>query len=897
MADAIVSIVLRNLSDAAVKEVLQQRGVAEQVETVCRELSRIHSFIGDAETKQMGDNKWRNWAEEVRDVSYDLEDVVDTYLSEVPPKESDELECEIDQILARLQEISNSMVQYGIDNFGGKSTCEVGLGQLSGIRPAVASEIGNPDVVGFDADKEYICNNMVKFGLEGTPSLSVVAIVGPAGIGKTTLASQIYNSVEVHRAYGTACVWVTIPQAFSLLKVYLKILEKLESMDGSGWAEDEDSLVDYINYYLKGKKFFLVLDNVQSADLWKAIQRALPDDHNGSRVLMTTTNLAIAEHADTSGQPYKLHFLTEDISLQLLLRKALPIYQDPIEECPKNLSNLAKQFVKQCGGLPLALVVLGGILSKTSEYEGWSKLLKMINWNANVENQCIEIIATSYEHLPAVLKPCFMYFAAFPKDFDIRAKSLIRMWVAEGFIPQGENETLEETATGFLEDFVQRNMVQVTKRAYDGSIKQCHIHSVLRDVAIEKARDNKFLAVCSNPDEQQNCHEARRLAVHDAHEKSNEIMKKANINLRSLILFNSDLPNCSQLKVLRVLSHLGPEKINFGAKLETQRLEGCTQLRYFELPYCYKSDCFNELISRMKFVQTLDLPYVRERYQIDDIWHIKTMRHVMIGRRMFYDDFVFAPLNWAELTNIQTLHGVKYGLYYPYDLYHPETPESPNMPNLHDLRIEFDWNFDSEKFVEYLSTLKHLVSLQMVGQTAPSEMFDMVSRCPFFQNLKSLELCYRGLGLYRLSFAMFPTNLTKVKLMNFELSNDPMAELEKLPVLKILKFEGPGFWDHVMRCSAGGFPKLEKLKLSMDCLYEWEWEIENGAMPMLQQLEICHFDGLCVPIGLQYLSSLRRLDWTLYEHRDNSPNKAKLIRELCKHVPYISLINFEKKIG
>ncbi|KAJ3707356.1 hypothetical protein LUZ61_011061 [Rhynchospora tenuis] len=77
----------------------------------------------------------------------------------------------------------------------------------------------------------------------------------------------------------------------------------------------------------------------------------------------------------------------------------------------------------------------------------------------------------------------------------IEAKALLRIWVAEQLIPQEEKRTLEETAECFLEDLVQRNMVQVSERFPDGSIKYCRLHDVMSDLAILKAKEINFLVV------------------------------------------------------------------------------------------------------------------------------------------------------------------------------------------------------------------------------------------------------------------------------------------------------------------------------------------------------------------------------------------------------------------
>ena len=71
------------------------------------------------------------------------------------------------------------------------------------------------------------------------------------------------------------------------------------------------------------------------------------------------------------------------------------------------------------------------------------------------------ILALSYNDLPSYLKPCFLYCGVFPEDSEIKASKLIRLWVAEGFVQKRGKETLEDVAEDYLNDLIQRGMIQV----------------------------------------------------------------------------------------------------------------------------------------------------------------------------------------------------------------------------------------------------------------------------------------------------------------------------------------------------------------------------------------------------------------------------------------------------
>jgi NB-ARC domain len=171
-------------------------------------------------------------------------------------------------------------------------------------------------------------------------------------------------------------------------------------------------------------------------------------------------DLKVAKSADARNKPYQLRILDEDESKKLLLKKAFP--NQFATECPDNLLEQANQLAKKCGGWPLALVVLGGILStRHPDYSTWDEIMSKLNWSTE-GSDCMNIISTSYDDLSVHLKLCFMYFAAFPEDTEIRVSRLIRMWIAEGFIQQETKKEMEDTAKNYFEELVQRYYLIIT---------------------------------------------------------------------------------------------------------------------------------------------------------------------------------------------------------------------------------------------------------------------------------------------------------------------------------------------------------------------------------------------------------------------------------------------------
>jgi NB-ARC domain len=267
-------------------------------------------------------------------------------------------------------------------------------------------------------------------------------------------------------------MWLSVSQHYKLLDLLKMMLEKIRPL-----KEEERALlrkevpfsqktviehfITELNRSLKGKRYLIIMDDVWGDDLWIQVETALPDVGNGSRVLVTTRFSDIARKADPTSGPHELSYLSEDESQRLLLKTAFP-NQNPKDYDLHDLSDLPKKFAERCHGLPLALVVLGGLLSRQPQpptYISWHKFLKKFSWHGDEGKKCTEILATSYEDLPVILKPCFMYFALFPGDHEIKVKSLIRMWIAEGFIPEEYGATMEETAEDYLEELVRRYLI------------------------------------------------------------------------------------------------------------------------------------------------------------------------------------------------------------------------------------------------------------------------------------------------------------------------------------------------------------------------------------------------------------------------------------------------------
>jgi disease resistance protein RPM1 len=96
-------------------------------------------------------------------------------------------------------------------------------------------------------------------------------------------------------------------------------------------------------------------------------------------------------------------------------------------------------IIKKCG-LPLAIVVIGGLLStKEMMPFDWKKLHDSLNFELECNpllTSVTKILSLSYHDLPCYLKSCYLYFGNFPNQHLTTGPRLLRLWVAEGFIKE-----------------------------------------------------------------------------------------------------------------------------------------------------------------------------------------------------------------------------------------------------------------------------------------------------------------------------------------------------------------------------------------------------------------------------------------------------------------------------
>ncbi|XP_022868965.1 disease resistance protein RPP13-like [Olea europaea var. sylvestris] len=839
MAEIAITSVISKVVDISAA-LLDKQGsrlnqLQENINWIVRELRNIQSYLEDAEARKSESRGVANLMKDIEDLASDVEDILYTFLPQIESHRSSSLirkaagtlcyvrtcrsfAVEIENIKQRVNEIDRTRRTYGIKDTNGSS-----FNRFQLDRRGASLHVNEPIIVGFDRQVEELKARLLSTNLE----CCFISIVGLPGLGKTTLAKKIFNGVkENFECSALVCV--------SEEPSIIDILKNVAKQVGLEKEKQEENLEANLFAFLQEKRFVIFFDDIWHIESWDTLRLGIPThSQNGSRIIITSRNSGVGRYVGSESSLHVLEPLDFENSWELFTKLIA-------SSLTKGLEDIGKQIIERCGGMPLAIVVTVGMLREreTSDIE-WKSVLK--NIGQDDQDKCLKILALSYKDLPTVLKPCFLYLGLYPEDHEIRATQLIHMWTAEKFLQGIGDLEPEDVGEEYVKKLVARNLIQVVSRRFDGRVRSCRIHDLLRSLCINLAKENNFFYTLDHLNSS-SAMRARRLVAR--HHSNNEYFA-LNLKTPKLRAFffssnkNEKIPRKhlkSFLSDFRILGVLSLESHFLYLRLPNE-IGNLSQLTCFRLNVSFaKVPC---AICKLRKLQTFD---IQECLFVDlpmCIWKIKELRHLLLC------DIRFSSFNWGfrsktaklnhrlevSLPYLQTLVGIK-----------GEQLNRIWLRKFRNLR-KLEVKYSPRGIIEELSHAEP-ISAKLENLRLRSSIFgdDQTVRLDLsrYQNLVRLRI---GYWMKKLPNAdEFPPNLIKLTIELTFLEEDPMEVLKKLPKLKILKLGSDSYKGTKMDCS-GAYSFLQLELLQFRRLWELEKVIaDEEGMPKLKEVIIsgCH---------------------------------------------------------
>ncbi|KAH6791414.1 hypothetical protein C2S51_006420 [Perilla frutescens var. frutescens] len=672
-------------------------------------------------------------------------------------------------------------------------------------------------------------------------SRQIISVVGMGGIGKSTLVRNVYANI-ITMDHFDVHAWASVTQKYSARGILIDLLVSLKQ---KGASETVQELGETLRKVLYNRRYLIVLDDVWDVEIWDEIQLYFPDNNNGSRIVLTTrlSNVAILCNSYCL---IRMNILDEEESWVLFRETVFGC-----EDFPPELEEVGKEISKLCKGLPLSIVVVGGLLrrsNKTVEY--WKNVAKNINpviWS-DEDVDCYKILSLSYSQLDVHLKPCFVCMVIFPEGREIRVSQIIKVWVAVGLIKPNGAQTLEEIAEGYLHELVDRNLILVYKNLYDRKITFL-VHDLIRDVCKRKSEEDEFFCLRRAL----GIERERRIICHDF---MSTLPSDGTIEISVVLrlMRHSILRLSFHLIVLRVLLRLLPLRVaylmlrflNMAEELEAIFKNLNLRLLTYPPSFTYKSlVLIPSSVSLIWNLQTLAIN-VHNVVAPLEIWKMRQLRHVEC-----YEIYIPKPPRNVQpvvLENLQTLKIVM-------NLTLSEEV-CKRIPNVNKLYVEY--NSDAPGFDHHWPDHLHNVgSLHKLR----SLMLVSASNCSSFR------------GGWRK--CTFPTLLKKLKLIRCLIDWDDLTRISSLPHLEVLQLvnsmEGEN-WSPV----DGEFGALKVLSI-VNCDLRC-WNADSSHFPVLEKLFLTGLSHLEeIPLDIREISTLELI--SVYGCSDSANISAEEIKK------------------
>ncbi|GLJ20163.1 hypothetical protein SUGI_0366060 [Cryptomeria japonica] len=893
MASALVDVVVEKIGGMIIEQINKEVSLIcnfrNDFQWLSKKLTNVRGYLTDADAQSANNESVKSWLLEVADVAWDAEDILDecAVQSRGTNNESPQSSCvcafSYSQLVfrykmaRRIKDVKDRIRSIMVDVAELKLVKDVthpeqpstSTSQTVNFRGSSVIERGSRPVA-IESKVEEVLS------LLNNRAAPVIAVVGMGGVGKTFLMQNVFNRIKDKFEKS---VWLSISQAYSLRKLQADMawqikLQAGEDLEIKSQADmvingriSEVHAAQWILSCLTNRSSLIVLDDVWRAtgedDLISALGLPTVEDSR-CKIVVTTRSRHVS--SNMNARVYEVHPLSQQESWELFCAFAFPDSQK--NQPPQQLEGIARQVEGECGRLPLAVKTVAASLAGKRLSRDWETKLGQLRAASSTEDSIMQILKLSYDSLPVYLKPCFAYLSFFPEDEEINSRYLINLWIAEGYIPQEEDQHQLDIGWNYLCHLHSLCLVERVGDMdvmYDQGWGMFKLHDLLLDLAISIGKESqcafsvdesfrKGPAVQTSSSYRRilmckksivdgdvdvmasnRAYSASRLRTlsfsqNRGIQKIPAILLSGARVLRVLDLSGtqiSSLPACvGNLKLLRLLNLRGTNIAEVPECVKSN-----TSLRFLDISICENLEQLPEWIGELNFLEHLDLwGTALKKFNGSMPKGLSKLVSLQVlitdnDNKLSVQDDEFLSLE--HLVNLVNLREVRIGIRHEAEFKSIEDGILSILVKMRTLKLINTTGVNLPPLSEKMLAMKDLEFLRLWGFAVPNWICG-------FSNLMQLEL-YDCHCVEYPALEMMP-NLIKLEIWE----NDICKALPK------------GFG------KSKGFPQLLFLEIRGFSVLEEFLELEDGAMPNLEILNVFLCPNLKkVPSGLEPLRSLK----------------------------------------
>uniref|UniRef100_A0ACD5XEF1 Uncharacterized protein n=1 Tax=Avena sativa TaxID=4498 RepID=A0ACD5XEF1_AVESA len=471
------------------------KGLKDDIRFIRTELDMISS----ARDSHMGPGTGRSSSssrvsmEEMRDLAHDIEDCIDRFMpcvacegeaaaagsvlhrvKKAVTTTRSRFAAEIHKLRTRLKDAHDRRLNYDLVN----------RSSSAGPSPATTVDTGaETDPVGIDKPKQELVDLLLHSHRPG--KLSVISIVGFGGSGKTTLARAVYDCPGVVRRFPYRA-WAAASEHNDAEGILTTILRQFHAADAP--PQPQNSIHDF----LRNTECLIVIDDINKQH-WDVIKSIFPRETK-VRIIVTTALQSVANACSSGdGYVYKMSILNAEHSKVLLMKKVF------FRGCSPELERGSTAIVEKCDGLPLALVCVANFLLGENELTGNHCAQVCRSLGHHMENDADftklqQVLVNNYSSLSGYpLRTSLLYTSVFPNGRPIRKNTLIRRWLAEGYVQCQYKRSDLEVADENFRELIDRNIIRPIDASNNAKVKTCRAHGIMHEFMLHKSMCDNFI--------------------------------------------------------------------------------------------------------------------------------------------------------------------------------------------------------------------------------------------------------------------------------------------------------------------------------------------------------------------------------------------------------------------